>query len=124
MLTARIAFNEGEPGVQCERVRSRKSLHSFSGVHTDYLLSSIGHFRVAVSRFRSESWCSTILREMSLICIRIPNSFPFEWLCTRTRFETEVSSNSEMAYLKSRPFFFQSLEALPVGGPRPLTISK
>ena len=27
-------------------------------------------------RFRSESWCSTIVREMSLICIRIRNSFP------------------------------------------------
>ena len=51
-----------------------------------------------LSRFRSESWCSTIVREMSLICIRIRNSFPFEWLCTRTRFETEPSSNSEMVY--------------------------
>ena len=50
-----------------------------------------------LSRFRSESWCSTIVMEMSLICIRIRNSFPFEWLCTRTRFETEACSNSEMA---------------------------
>ena len=33
-----------------------------------------------------------------MICIRIRNSFPFEWLCTRTRFETEVCSNSEMGY--------------------------
>ena len=31
-------------------------------------------------------------------CIRIRNSFPFEWLCTRTRFETEACSNSEMGY--------------------------
>ena len=38
-----------------------------------------------LSRFRSESWCSTIVREMGLICITIRNSFPFEWLCTRTR---------------------------------------
>ena len=52
-----------------------------------------------LSRFQSESWCSTIVREMSLICIRIRNSFPFEWLCTRTRFETEACSNSEMHYL-------------------------
>ena len=52
-----------------------------------------------LSRFRSESWCSTIVREMSLICIRIRNSYPFEWLCTRTRFETEACSNSEMGYL-------------------------
>ena len=35
---------------------------------------------------------------MSLICIRIRNSFPFEWLFTRTRFETEACSNSEMCY--------------------------
>ena len=51
-----------------------------------------------LSLFRSESWCSTTGREMSLICIRIRNSFPFEWLCTRTRFKSEVCSNSEMGY--------------------------
>ena len=27
-----------------------------------------------LSRFRSESWCSTIERELSLICIRMRNS--------------------------------------------------
>ena len=52
----------------------------------------IGH----LSQFRSESWCSAIEREMSLICIRIRNSFPFERLCTRTRLETQACSNSEM----------------------------
>ena len=52
-----------------------------------------------LSRFRSESWCSTIEREMSSICIRMRKIFPFEWLCTRTRFETELCSNSEMGYL-------------------------
>ena len=51
-----------------------------------------------LSWFRNESWCSTIVREMSLICIRIRNSLPFEWLCTRTRFEAEACSNSEMGY--------------------------
>ena len=51
-----------------------------------------------LSRFRSESWGLTIVREMSLICIRIRNSFPFEWLCPRTRFETEAYINSEMGY--------------------------
>ena len=55
-----------------------------------------------LSRFRSESWCSTIVREMNLVCIRTRNSFPFEWLCTRTRFETEACSNSEMGYCVSR----------------------
>ena len=51
-----------------------------------------------LSRFRSESWYSTTVGEISLICIRIRNAFPFEWLCTRTRFETESCSNSEMGY--------------------------
>ena len=32
------------------------------------------------------------------MCIRIRNSFLFEWLCTRTRFETEANSNSEVGY--------------------------
>ena len=54
--------------------------------------------RCCLFRFRNESWCSTIVREMSLNCIRIRNSFPFEWLCTRTRFEAEACSNSEMGY--------------------------
>ena len=36
---------------------------------------------------------------MSLICIRICNLFPFESLCTRTPFETEACSKSEMGYL-------------------------
>ena len=56
-----------------------------------------------LSRFRSESWCSTIEKEISLICIRIRNSFPFEWLCTRTRFDTEACSNSEMGYWNLSP---------------------
>ena len=51
-----------------------------------------------LSRFRGESWCSTIEREMILICVRLSNSFSFEWLCTRTHFETEASINSEMGY--------------------------
>ena len=63
------------------------------------LLQANGPFpSCCLSRFRSESWCSTIVSEMSLICIRIRNSFPFEWLCTMTRFETEACSNSEMGY--------------------------
>ena len=58
-----------------------------------------------LSRFRSESWCSTIVREMSLICMRMRNSFPFEWLCTRTRHETEACSNSEIGYLNVEGHF-------------------
>ena len=55
-----------------------------------------------LSRFRSESWCSTIEREMSLICIRIRNLFPFEWLCIRTHCETEACTIRKSAI---NPFF-------------------
>ena len=59
----------------------------------------MGHFRVAVCLgFEVSLGAQLLLREMSLICIRIRNSFPFEWLCSRTRFETEACSNSEMGY--------------------------
>ena len=65
----------------------------------------MGHFQVAVSLSFEVSLdqYSTIVREMSLICITIRNSFPFEWLCTRTRFETEAYSNSEMGYDHAPP---------------------
>ena len=29
------------------------------------------------------------------------NSFPYEWLCTRPRFEREALGNSEMVYYKA-----------------------
>ena len=37
------------------------------------------------------------------------NSFSYEWLCTKTRFEKESKGNSEMAYscLCERPFKLQ-----------------
>ena len=68
----------------------------------------MGHFRAAVY----ESWCSTIVREMSLICIRTRNSFPFEWLCTRPRFEAEECSNSEMGYLEEKIKLSSSADVL------------
>ena len=51
-----------------------------------------------LSRFQNESSCSTIVREMNIIDIKICNSFPFESLCTRTHFKTDACSKSEMAY--------------------------
>ena len=39
-----------------------------------------------------------------MICIRIRNSFTFEWLCIRTRFEAETCSNSEMGYWKVKNY--------------------
>ena len=56
----------------------------------------MGHFRVAVCLGFQVSL--GVERETSLICIRIQNSFPFEWLCTRTSFETKACRNSEMGY--------------------------
>ena len=51
------------------------------------------------SRFQSESWCSTMQTgNLSFVFSCRSNSFSFEWLSTRTRFETEANSNSEMAY--------------------------
>ena len=65
-----------------------QSMIKFNGPFPSYCLP----------RFRSESWCSTIERETSFICIRIHNSIPFERLCSRTCFETEACRNSEMGY--------------------------
>ena len=83
-------------------VRKPVKLHAWKGLVWEVGLRTtrrMGHFLVAVSlAFEVSDWCSTIVREMSLICIKIRNSFPFEWLCTRTRFETETCSNSEMGH--------------------------
>ena len=81
----------------------QNAMTNLSQYHPTSGLMQILHFNgpfpsCCLSRFRSESWCSTIVRKMSLICITIRNSFPFEWLCTRTRFETEACSNLEMGY--------------------------
>ena len=81
-----------------------------------YVLKNEPFPSCCLSRFRSESWCSTFVREMSLICIRIRNSLPFEWLCTRTRFETEACSNSEMGYCvreRKRIFVFSFHAIIP-----------
>ena len=79
------AWHQWKPAILCARANT-------------YMYANGPFPSCCLARFRSESWCSTIVREMSLICIRIRNSFPFEWLCTRTRFETEACSNSEMGY--------------------------
>ena len=89
-----INFESGKSGQTLINNRAMKG----NGFDT----GSTSQINCYLSRFRSESWCSTIVRERSLICIRIRNSFPFEWLCTRTRFETEACSNSEMGYLHPR----------------------
>ena len=78
--------------------------------------TQMGHFRVAVCLGFEVSLGARLLREMSLICITIRNSFPFEWLCTRTRFETKACSNSEMGYCTSkfiRFFYFINTNEIP-----------
>ena len=42
----------------------------------------IGHFRVLKTPFQNEARCKTFLVKMSLICIRIKESFPYQRLCT------------------------------------------
>ena len=63
--------------------------------------------------FENKSWtiaCTTFHMEMSFIYTRSlymsckSNSFSYERLCTRTRFETEAKDNSEMAYWLTRFF--------------------
>ena len=74
---------------------SRESWVRIPGVEAAWM----GHFRVAICLGFEVSLGAQLLEgKMSLICIRIRNSFPFEWLCARTRFETETCSNSEMGY--------------------------
>ena len=68
---------------------------------------AIGHFRVAVCLCFEVSLGAQILKgkfavRICLICIRMRNSFPFEWLCTSTRFETEARSNSEKGLLEKQ----------------------
>ena len=76
-------------------------------MHVESTEMSIGHFRVAgclgfKASLGANSVCVLFLycfwKMLSLICIRIRNSFPFELLCTRTRFESEACSNSEKDY--------------------------
>ena len=51
--------------------------------------------------FQNESWSTIFHIEMSLTFKAITykkNSFPYEWLCTKTCVETKGKENSEMAY--------------------------
>ena len=49
-------------------------------------------------QFQSESWCTTIQMVMSCVFLCKSNSFPLQKLSTKTHFETETNSNSEMAH--------------------------
>ena len=49
-------------------------------------------------QFQSKSWCTTIQMEMSCVLLCKSNSFSLQKLSTKTHFETETKSNSEMAH--------------------------
>ena len=40
--------------------------------------------------FQNEARCTTFLVKMSFICMRMENDFPYQWLSTYPRFETEA----------------------------------
>ena len=73
--------------------------------------------------FQNESWCTRFFQmKMSLIyshlneLVRKSTSFSYEKLCTRTRSEIEVKSNSEMAYWREKlviPFTITLLPLIP-----------
>ena len=44
-----------------------------------------------------ESWCTIFHMETGFACMK-SNSFPFERLCTKTRFKAEVKGDSELAF--------------------------
>ena len=70
------------------------------------LIQRAGHFQIAVCLgFEVRLGAQILKGEMNLICLRIRNSFPLEWLCTRTRFEIKTCSNSEMGYWMSQSSF-------------------
>ena len=58
---------------QCEQYHA--SLQHTSLILDIHVLINGPFPSCCLSRFRSESWCSTIVREMSLICIRMCNHF-------------------------------------------------
>ena len=62
--------------------------------------------------FQNESWCTTFHMKRSSICKTISVQvkliwFPYEVLCTRTRFETEAKNNSVMAIFATRILSFR-----------------
>ena len=50
---------------------------------------------------QNKSSCKTIrmkICSLPQVLFHANHSFPYEWFCTKTRFETEAQGNSEMAY--------------------------
>ena len=64
----------------------------------------IGHFRVLKTPFQNKARCKTFLVKMSLICIRIKQSFSYQRLFTHPRFETEALRNLEITEIFPWPY--------------------
>ena len=58
----------------------------------------IGHFRITFSLFLKASLGAHLSNENEISFTSKFNSFSYEWLCTRPRFEREALGNSEMVY--------------------------
>ena len=58
----------------------------------------IGHFRITFSLYLKASLGAHLSYENEISFTCKLNSFSYEWLCTRPRFEREALGNSEMVY--------------------------
>ena len=58
----------------------------------------IGHFRIVLCLLFKASLVQNLKYENEVYLHMNENSFPYERLCAKTRFEKEVQVNSEMAY--------------------------
>ena len=72
-------------------------------------VSGLGHFRITFSLFLKASLGAH--HEISFTCKS--NSFSYEWLCTRPRFDREALGNSEMVYLCHEKGLEESMTGLP-----------
>ena len=61
-------------------------------------LKVIGHFRITFSLFLKASLGAHLSYENVISFTCKLNSFSYEWLCTRPRFEREALGNSEIVY--------------------------
>ena len=69
----------------------------FLGINrTDMRIKQAISELLTLPQFQSESWCTTIQIEMSVVFSCKSSSLSFEWFSTKTRFEPGANSNSEM----------------------------
>ena len=73
-----------------------------------------------VPLFQNESSCKVLQMKMPLMCMVVwtysRNTFSYEWFRTKTRFETEAESNSEMVCFKNSSSRINDVMALGLKG--------